>query len=244
MLQISLTAEKIAEIGGFSITNSLFTTWVVMGMLFILVFVTRSRLALVPSRFQVVMEGLVGGLYNLFESVTGERTKLYYPLVGTLFIFIIFTNWIGLLPGFGTIGFKMIEGGKEVFTPIFRSANADLNTTFALALISVLTIQFFGIKTLGLTYFKRFLNLKSPIYFFVGILDIVSEFSKIISFAFRLFGNIFAGEVLLAVIAFLMPVIAPIPFLGLEVFVGFIQALVFSMLTAAFLSAATASGHY
>ncbi|MBI3384890.1 F0F1 ATP synthase subunit A [Candidatus Gottesmanbacteria bacterium] len=243
MLHISLTAEKIAEIGGFPITNSLFTTWLVMGVLITLVFLTRSRLALVPSRFQVVMEGLVGGLYNLFESVTGERTKLYFPLVGTLFIFIIFTNWIGLLPGFGTIGFKMVQGGKEIFTPIFRSGNADLNTTFALALISVLTIQFFGIKTLGLTYFKRFLNLKSPVYFFVGILDIVSEFSKIISFAFRLFGNIFAGEVLLAVIAFLMPVIAPIPFLGLEVFVGFIQALVFSMLTAAFLSAATASGH-
>lgn len=243
MLHISLTAEKIASIGGFHVTNSLFTTWLVMGLLFILVFFTRTSLSLVPSRFQVVMEGLVGGLYNLFESVTGERTKLYFPLVGTLFIFIIFTNWIGLLPGFGTIGFRVLEDGKEVFTPIFRSGNADLNTTFALALISVLTIQFFGIKTLGLTYFKRFLNLKSPIYFFVGILDIVSEFSKIISFAFRLFGNIFAGEVLLAVIAFLMPVIAPIPFLGLEVFVGFIQALVFSMLTAAFLSAATASSH-
>ena len=214
MLQISLTAEKIATIGSFPITNSLFTTWLVMGFLFILVFLTRMRLALVPDRFQLTVEGLVGGLYNLFESVTGERTKLYFPLVGTLFIFILFTNWIGLLPGFGTIGFNILHEGKEVFTPIFRSGNADLNTTFALALISVLTIQFFGIKTLGLPYFKRFLNLKSPIYFFVGILDIVSEFSKIISFAFRLFGNIFAGEVLLAVIAFLMPVIAPIPFLG------------------------------
>ena len=168
--------------------------------------------------------------------------------MGTLFIFIIFLNWFGLLPGVGTIGFYEIEEGHEVaekvFVPLFRAGSADLNTTLALALISVVSIQISGIKTLGKEYIGRFFNFKNPIYFFVGILELISEFSKIISFAFRLFGNIFAGEVLLTVIAFLIPVIAPLPFLGLELFVGFIQALVFSMLTSVFLSLATTKSEH
>lgn len=127
------------------------------------------------------------------------------------------------------------------FVPLLRGATADLNTTLALAIIAVVSIQVYGVKSLGLSYFKKFLNFSDPIMFGVGILEIVSEFSRIISFAFRLFGNIFAGEVLLTVIAFLMPLFAPLPFLGLELFVGFIQALVFSMLTAVFLNMATVS---
>ena len=124
------------------------------------------------------------------------------------------------------------------FIPLFRGSTADLNTTLALALIAVVSIQYFGIRDLKLAYFKKFINLSNPIMFFVGILELISEVSKIISFAFRLFGNMFAGEVLLTVIGSLVPIIAPLPFPGLEIFVGFIQALVFSMLTAVFLSMA------
>ena len=123
--------------------------------------------------------------------------------------------------------------------PLFRGPTADLNTTIALALISVFMIQFYGFKHLGLKYLKKFFNFSNPINAFIGILELISEFSRIISFAFRLFGNIFAGEVLLTVISFLIPFIAPLPFLGLEIFVGFIQALVFTMLSLVFISMAT-----
>ena len=130
---------------------------------------------------------------------------------------------------------------KTTFVPIFRPGTADLNTTLALALFSVFTTQLFGVQALGMPYFKKFINFSSPIMFFVGILEFISEFAKIISFAFRLFGNIFAGEVLLVVIAFLVPVVIPMPFYGLEIFVGFIQALVFSLLSLVFYNMATES---
>ena len=183
---------------------------------------------------------IVGGLYDFFSSVTGKYVDLVFPLVASLFIFILAANWVGLLPGVGTVGF--FHG--EEFTPLLRGATADLNTTVALALFAMITIQYFGFKTSGMHYGKRFLNFSNPIFFFLGLLELISEVSKIISFAFRLFGNIFAGEVLLAVMAFLMPFIVPLPFITMELFVGFIQALVFSMLTAVFLTVAVAHGEH
>jgi F-type H+-transporting ATPase subunit a len=126
---------------------------------------------------------------------------------------------------------------------LFRGANADINMTIALALISVASVQFYGLKFAGTNYLKKFFNFSSPIMFVVGLLEIVSEFSKILSFAFRLFGNIFAGEVLISVISYLIPVVLPMPFIGLEIFVGFIQALVFSMLTLVFINMATEAHH-
>lgn len=134
-----------------------------------------------------------------------------------------------------------VEEPHTTFVPILRPGTADLNTTLALAIISVIVTQFMGIKYGGLGYFGKFINFSSPIMFFVGILELVSELGKIISFAFRLFGNIFAGEVLLVVISFLIPLVVPLPFYGLEVFVGFIQALVFAMLSLVFFNMATQS---
>lgn len=123
--------------------------------------------------------------------------------------------------------------------PLLRGNNADLNATLALAIVSVFMIQYYGFYFLGFkAYISKFVNFKDPIYFVLGILEIISEVSKVVSFAFRLFGNIFAGEVLLTIVAFLVPVLASFPFLMLEVFVGFVQALVFSMLTSVFLSLA------
>ena len=133
------------------------------------------------------------------------------------------------------------EGHKGV--ALFRGANADINMTLALALVSVAAIQYFGFKFSGIKYGQKYINFSSPIFFFVGLLEIISEFSKIMSFAFRLFGNIFAGEVLIAVISYLIPVVLPMPFIGLEIFVGLIQALVFAMLSLVFINMATEAHH-
>lgn len=244
MLHISISAEKLITLWGFlPITNSILTAWLVMIFLFIFAILATRKISLIPETLQSIAEIIVEALYNLYETVLHDKARLYFPLLATLFIFIMTLNWAGLLPGVGTIGIEKIEGEHKEFIPLFRSGSADLNMTIALALIAFIVIQFTGLKSLGLGYLKKFINFSNPINFFVGILELISEFSKIISFAFRLFGNIFAGEVLLTVIAFLMPLIAPIPFLGLELFVGFIQALVFSMLTAAFVSLAIVKEH-
>lgn len=240
-IHISLKAEKIFELYGFPVTNSLIATWIVM--LFLILFSLRitRKMTLIPTRLQLIGEFLVGSLYQLFESITGDKVRKFFPLVATLFIFIMFLNWFGLIPGFGTLGITRLEEGRKVFVPLLRAGSADLNTTIALAFVSVFMIQYYGFTTLKKEYLSRFLNFSNPINFFVGVLETMSEGTKIISFGFRLFGNIFAGEVLLTVVAFLMPIFAPLPFLALELFVGFIQALVFSMLTSVFLAVATSS---
>lgn len=239
-VHISLSAEEIFRIGqNYIITNSLMTTWIVMIIMLLFSISVTRKLCLVPSKVQSFTEIIIDSLQDLFKSVLQEKVNTYFPLLSTIFLFIIGLNWIGLLPGMGTIGIEKIEEGHKAFVPLFRAGTADLNTTLALSLIVVLIIQYTGLKSLGIGYVKKFINFSNPINFYVGILELISEFSKIISFAFRLFGNIFAGEVLLTVIAFLMPVLAPLPFIGLELFVGFIQALVFSMLTCVFLSVAS-----
>lgn len=240
-IHISLKAEKIISLFGFSITNSILATWFVMVFLIIISYLITRKISLVPSRLQLTAEIVIEGIYQIFESVAGEKIKKFFPLVGTIFLFIIFLNWFGLIPGVGTIGLREIEHGKQVFIPLFRAGTADLNTTLAFAIVSVIAIQYFGLTTLKKEYIGRFFNFKNPLYFAIGLLELLSEGTKIISFAFRLFGNIFAGEVLLTVVAFLMPLFAPLPFIALELFVGFIQALVFSMLTTVFLSVATTS---
>ncbi len=239
-IRISIIAEKLFTLWGWlPVTNSLLTTWVVMAILTVLSVAATRKLSVVPGNLQSAAEVIVDGIHSLFASVLHEKVGTFFPLLASLFLFIITMNWIELLPGVGTIGLRSRE-----FIPLFRAGTADLNTTLALAAIAVVTIQYFGLKSLGFGYLSRFINFKNPIYFFVGLLELMGELTKIISFAFRLFGNIFAGEVLLTVMAFLMPVLVPVPFLGLELFVGFIQALVFSMLTAAFLAQATApAGH-
>lgn len=185
-------------------------------------------------------EFMLEGLYSIVESITGSaKAKLFFPLVVTFFLYIVPSNWSGLLPGAGSIGFNGIFHGKEVFIPILRGPTADLNTTLALALIAMVMVQFYGFKFQGWHYLKKFFNFSNPINAFVGILELISDLSKVISFAFRLFGNIFAGEVLISVISFLLPAIAPIPFYGLELFVGVIQGLVFMMLATVFMNMAT-----
>lgn len=240
-IHISLTAEKLFDLGnGFFITNSILTAWIAMVLLIIFAFAVSRKISLIPGNLQQIAEIFIEGLQGLFGGILHEKANIFFPFLATLFIYIISLNWLGLLPGVGTIGLFKIEEGHEAFVPFFRAGTADLNTTLGLAIIAILIIQITGFQSLGLGYLKKFINFSDPINFYVGVLELISEFSKIISFAFRLFGNIFAGEVLLTVIAFLIPVIAPIPFMGMELFVGFIQALVFSMLTSVFLSQAMA----
>jgi len=236
-MKISIAAEPILHLGPFIITNSILSTWLVIIFIALVCLKIKSSIKKIPGRLQNLAEFLMESLGELAESVAGDKARELLPLVSTFFIFILFSNWFGLLPGVGSIGIWERHEGKEILVPIFRSGTADLNTTIALALISVIAAQYYGIKYLGgKKYIKKYINISSPIHFFVGLLELIGEFTKILSFAFRLFGNIFAGEVLLTIIAFLVPALASLPFLGLEIFVGFVQALVFSMLTLVFIS--------
>jgi len=243
-LHISVAAEKITSILGFPVTNSLLTSLIVMALLIVIAFKVNfqktQKKKSKRSTLYLIFEMIIGGFYGFFKNIAGERTDQLFPLLMTLFLFIVFGNWIGLLPGVGSIGFYEHTVHGEVFVPLFRGPNADLNTTIALSLISVSVTQYLSIKAHGIKgYISRFINFTNPIKAFVGILELISEFAKILSFSFRLFGNIFAGEVLLMVMIFLIPVLVPIPFLALEIFVGFIQALVFTMLTTIFVVVAT-----
>jgi F-type H+-transporting ATPase subunit a len=242
-MHISIAAEPLFHLWGFPVTNSFLVSIIASMLIIILAFIISKTLKTKPGSSQTVLEALVESGLNLVESVAGPAGRRFFPLFATFFIFILLSNWIGLLPGFGSFGFNKIEEGHKVFVPFFRGATADLNTTLALAIISFAAMEYFGFSTQKLGYLKHYFNLKSPIDFFVGFLELVSDLAKIISFAFRLFGNVFAGEVLLVVISSLIPLIAPLPFFGLEIFVGLIQALVFSMLSLVFFNLASTSGH-
>lgn len=243
-IHISLAAEEIFKIGPITITNSLLAAFVGSGIILALFIVAARQVALRPTNtFSLAIETITDALLGLIQNVTNDAKKAqaFFPLLMTLFMFILINNWLGLLPGVGSITIATHEG----VVPLFRGANADLNTTIGLAIISVVMTQVYAIKQLGvITHLKKYISL-NPVLLFVGILEFVSEFSKMISFSFRLFGNIFAGEVLLLVIAYLAPALAPLPFFALELFVGLVQALVFTMLTLVFLEIATSdhSGH-
>lgn len=239
MLEISLRAQQLFSIGNFNMTNGLLLALIVSSILIIFSIIFRSKIKMVPGMLQGVIEMGIEALLNLMESVLGTReaAEKYLPLIATIFIFILTSNWLGLLPGVGSFVFK--SGGQSV--PLLRSPAADLNFTLVLAIISVFCTNLFGVITLGtFTHIKKFLNFSNPINFFVGILEFLSELSRVISFSFRLFGNIFAGEILLAIMFFLLPYIVPIPFLMMEIFFGAIQAFIFAMLTLVFLSASIA----
>lgn len=235
-IHISLTAEKILSLFNIPITNSIFTTWLLIGSTLIFSLIVKASLKNQPGRFQLVIESAIQSLRSLFKSAP------YFPLLASLFIFILISNWTGLIPGLTAV--ELVDGNQHAIH-LFRAPTADINTTLALALISMAVIQYHGFKSVGSGYLKKFFDLSSPIAFFVGILELISEFSRLISFTFRLFGNIFAGEVLLLVVAFLVPLALPIPFIGMEIFVGFIQALVFSLLVSVFLNLAASqhAGH-
>lgn len=232
---IEIAAEKITQIGPLPITNSLITTWIVMIVIIAFAYFAGKKIKKVPDRLQNFAEMIVESLYSTMENLAGERVKRFFPIIATFFIFIVVSNYLGLLPGIGTIGIHETHDGKEVLVPIFRSANSDINLTLALALISVGVTHYFSITTLGIVeYLKRYFSL-NPVLLFVGLLEIIAEITKILSLSFRLFGNIFAGEALLTTISGLFAFFVPLPFMALELLVGFVQATVFMMLTLVFM---------
>ncbi len=235
-MEIELVAESLGHIGPLPITNTMVVSWMVTAILAIFAILVGRNLRLVPSGMQNFAELIIGGAYQMMEDIAHDKAKTFFPFLMTFFLFIITANWLGLFPGFGTIGFYEHHGAKEVFVPYLRSINSDLNMTLALAVISVALTHIFALKYLGLgDYLKKWFTL-NPIFLFVGILEIVSEFTKVVSLSFRLFGNIFAGEIVLATIAGIFAFVVPLPFYFLELIVGFVQAAVFMMLTLVFMT--------
>ncbi|KKW47829.1 ATP synthase F0 subunit A [Candidatus Kaiserbacteria bacterium RIFCSPHIGHO2_02_FULL_59_21] len=236
-IHVALSAERLGEWMGLPITNTLITSWIVVALLAILAFSMGSRLKLVPGRFQTLLEWMIGGIYDYVADTLGGRdmARKFFPLVFTIFLFILVANWLEFIPGVGSVGF--FAHGE--FAPLFRSVNTDLNVTLALAAISFIVTEITGIAVLGfLKYGSKFLNFHSFIGFIVGIIELFSEVARLISFSFRLFGNIIAGEILILVATHFLPYAGPVPLMMFEVFVGFIQAAIFAILTLFFIKIA------
>jgi len=264
----TLAAEKIFSIGSLPITNTYINSAIALVGFAIFAFFLN-----IGIKKYYAKDRAPKGLVNFFESilefmlsyvdqVTKDRKKSlkFLPIVGSLFLFILVSNWMGLLPGTGSIGiYHLIHGEKELI-PFLRPANTDLNTTLSMAVLAVVVSHIFGIITIGFfKYVNKFIKLgdiyqaikslklvnilTAIIEFFVGIIEIISEIAKMVSLSLRLFGNIFAGEVLLTVLASLIAFLVPLPFMALELLVGFVQAVVFAMLALVYLTMATADVH-
>jgi F-type H+-transporting ATPase subunit a len=239
LINISFKTKQIFSFYGIPITNAFFTS------ILVTLFLILLGVAFYRGWFKetILMKGirvLVLQVLLLVDSITEDEylSNLVFPLVTTFFIFILTANLLAIFPGFlGSFNIKTANGN----VPLLRSPNSDLTITFALAITSVALTQFISIRVLGLRkYITRFINFSSLYGFVLGFFEILSELVKILSFSFRLFGNIFAGEVLLAVIDLLLPFLVPIPFMFLEVFVGLIQAFIFAILTLAFIETSIA----
>ncbi len=246
----------------FIITNTLLSCWIASLVLVLIFALGARRASLVPGRFQNFCEIVIEGLLRFVEGTVGpQRARLLFPVIATIFLFVLINAWIGLLPIYPALGFKT-EGIVEIH--LLRPAGTDINMPLALALISFVFVEFLGVKMLGIGYFGKFIRISSLgrglsalfqfrimdafqgflDFFFVGPLEAFSEFVRLISFTFRLFGNMTAGEILVLVSAFLVPFVATVGVYGLELLVGFIQGLIFAGLTLVFAAIAmTAHEH-
>ncbi len=253
-----IAAEHIFNIGNFNVTNTYINSTLAVVLFVILGFVIKRNIRDIPKGIQTFIEMIIETLLGYFDQVTSDRKKSlkFLPLIGSLFFFILVSNWIGILPGVGSIG---LHRGTE-FVPIFRSANADLNLTLAMAIFGVVLAHIIGIFTIGFfKYFNKFIKLADVWHAFnskkvmiiftafielmVGFLEIISEVAKMLSLSLRLFGNVFAGEVLLTVLASIVAYVVPLPFIALELLVGLIQATVFAMLVLTYITVATMPVH-
>lgn len=257
-----LPAEVVFQIFGFPITNSVVAAWITIVVLVGISYAATRKIKLIPSRLQAFLESVLGWLYDFCKEVAGEENgRRFFPIVTTIFLFVITNAWLGLLPGFGSIS-VVNPHGEHVH--LLRPANTDINVPLAIALMSFIFVEYFGIKSLGgLRYVSKFINVggffrgakqvfsgklkagmgemfSGAINIFVGMLEALSELIRIVSFTFRLFGNMTAGEILLLIVMFLVPWVVALPFYGLELLVGFVQALIFSGLTLVFLTLAVA----
>lgn len=228
--EIVLAPETLGYVGFLPITNTLIVSWAVSGVLILAAILVRLNLKKLPvSRIQNGAEALIEAVYNMVADLAQSRAKTFFPWLMTFFLIILVSNLIGLFPGFATITYKHL--------PLLRSVNSDLNMTLALGLTSVVVTHFYAIKMLGLgAYLKKWFSLEMfGIFLFVGLLELVGEFTKVVSLSLRLFGNIFAGEVVLGTVSSIFAFFVPLPFYFLEVIVALVQAGVFMMLTLAFM---------
>ena len=248
-IRVMLAPEQLGMLWGLPITNTLLMSWVVAAVLVVIALIVGSRVKMVPSRFQTLLEELFGYVYDYITETLESRdmARKFFPLLITIFLFIFAANMLEFIPGIGSVGFfspSTSSGHVAEFTPLLRSANTDLNVTLALAIISFLVIEVTGVFAVGaIKYGGKFLNVRSPLGFVIGIIEFFSELARLVAFSFRLFGNIFAGEVLIAVAIYFLPYLGPVPFMAFEVFVGFIQAAIFSLLTLFFIKIAIMEPH-
>lgn len=233
---VSFAPEVITHLGIFPITNTFLDTLLVDIILVTGSILLIKRFTFVPVRLiQNALEAIIEMFYALAESIADKRASQIFPYLMSFFLFILIANWSSLIPGVSSIGFFH----NREFIPLFRGATTDLNTTLALALVSAVSTHMLSIKIIGIKeYLSRYFSF-NPLNLFVGLLEIFSEITKIISLSFRLFGNIFAGEVVLLTVSSIFAILLPLPFLLLEILVGVVQALVFSMLTMAFMAILT-----
>lgn len=257
----TLYAEPIFNIGSFSVTNSLINSWIILLVVIIIAFSLKGKIRKIPRGFQNVLEVIMDWFLGISDEVTGSRQKSikFLPIVLSFFFFILLNNWLGLFPGIGSIGKIVTEHGERIFIPFFRGATADLNTTLALASVGLVVVHIFGNLANGFWhYLNRYININmiiaipkkvlkdptvllvNPVKIFVGIVELIGEFAKAASLSFRLFGNIFAGEVLLSAMSAICAFIVPLPFMALEIIVGLIQAMIFAILILIYLSISTA----
>ncbi|HEY4522074.1 MAG TPA: F0F1 ATP synthase subunit A [Candidatus Paceibacterota bacterium] len=241
-IHVALAPEQIGTFAGIPITNTLVTSWIVVGVLIVVGYIIGSKVKMVPTRLQTLFEWLFGFVYDYISETLESRdlARRFFPFLVTIFLFIFTANILEFTPGIGSIG--LLRGGE--FVPLLRSVNTDLNVTLALAIISFLVIEVTGVLVIGAwKYAGKFLNFHSVIGFFIGIIEFFSEIARLIAFSFRLFGNVFAGEVLILVAIYFVPYALPVPLMLFEVFVGFIQAAIFTMLTLFFIKIAISDAH-
>lgn len=255
---VPVVAETVFHIGSFPVTNTLINAALALVVFLVVAVSLRGSKKGAPHGLQNLAEMVIEFLLGFFDQVTGDRkkSKKFFPIVGSLFLFILVSNWMGLLPGVGSIGLRE----ESEFIPLFRSANSDLNLTLAMAIFSVVVSHIVGIVTIGFFghagkffqfagIWKAVKSLKpidilvSLIEFVVGLIELMSEFAKMASLSLRLFGNVFAGEVLISVIGSLVAFFVPLPFMALEILVGVVQATVFSMLSLVYLTVMTMKPH-
>ena len=260
---LQLPPEVLFHLFGFPITNSIIASWLTIIVLVAIAYAVTHRIKLIPSRLQCLLEFALEWMLNLCKDVAGEKNgRRFFPIVTTIFLFVMINAWLSLLPGFGSIFITNAEGET---VHLLRGANTDINMPLALALISFVVVEYWGIRSLGgLRYLSKFINVRQffrsigqlfrgklkagfsglftgGIDIFVGMLEALSELVRIISFTFRLFGNMTGGEILILMMLFLAPWVLAIPFYGLELLVGFVQALIFGGLTLVFATIAVTS---
>ncbi|HEX2221589.1 MAG TPA: F0F1 ATP synthase subunit A [Candidatus Limnocylindria bacterium] len=243
LIHVSIRAEPLFEIGPLEFTNSMVGALLASVVLLAMAWYFTRRASLVPARMQSLIEMPIEWMTGIVSAST-TRWRGYVALILGLFLMILLANWIGLLPGVGTVGVLHEEHGEQVLVPFVRPASADLNFTLGLAIVAFIVFLFFGIRTNGLGgYLKELIGeprYMAPLMFPIHL---ISELSRLISLSMRLFGNVFAGEVLLATMLALAPILVPAAFLGLEAIFGFVQALVFALLTMTYITLAIAEHH-